>query len=67
MPNRHALAPTAPPANDDYCDADETRGEHFFPNCCEPSVCGKSVIGVVERPKCDGVVVVSPAIYRFRG
>ena len=31
MPNRHALAPTAPPANDDYCDADETRGEHFFP------------------------------------
>ena len=32
MPNRHALAPTAPPANDDYCDAvDETCGEHFFP------------------------------------
>ena len=22
----------------------------FLPNCCEPSVCGKSVIGAVERP-----------------
>ena len=51
MPNRHALAPTAPPANDDYCDAeDETCGEHFFPNFCESSVCDKSVIGAFERP-----------------
>ena len=41
----------------------ETCGEQFFPNCCEPSVCDKSVIGAVERPKCDGVIAVSPAIY----
>ena len=42
-------------------------GVIFFAICCESSVCGKSVIGAVERPKCDGVIVVSPAMYRFKG
>ena len=42
-------------------------GVIFFAISCESSVCDKSVIGAVERPKCDGVIVVSPAIYRFKG
>ena len=42
-------------------------GVIFLAISCESSVCGKSVIGTVERPKCDGVIAVSPAIYRFKG
>ena len=42
-------------------------GVIFFAISSEPSVCDKSVIGAVERPKCDGVIVVSPAMYRFKG
>ena len=42
-------------------------GVSFFAISCESSVCDKSVIGAVERLKCDGVIVVSPAMYRFKG